>query len=169
MDKGLLAAGALQGTIIHDPNETWSLATVVTLCGLHRALPIAAGRFQLSAAFQRFESLRGFSAALLRFASANVAKHNFTSLQQDPLPLSIPKAHNVLLDTRGMWKDSFEATSWAYKHLFTRCRFIHEAIVIQVYADVHYMCDCYSFPDMDSYSSNPAGASSTQTTPLHIY
>lgn len=133
MDGALLAAGALQGTIVYDPDEPWSLATVVTLCGLHSALPVATGRSQLPAAFQRLEWLKSFFAALLRFARAVFTKHNFSGLQQDPLPFGSPKAQNVLLDTRGMWTDSFEATSWAYKHLFTRCNLTHKTIAIQVY------------------------------------
>ena len=106
---------------------------MVTLCGLHRALPIAAGRSQLPAAFQSFEWLKSLFAALLRIARAAFAKHNFSSLRQDPRPFGVPKAQNVFLDTRGMWKDSFEATSWAYKHVFTRCNLTHETIAIQVH------------------------------------
>ena len=50
---------------------------------------------------------------------ATFAKHECTSLQQQPLLFGVPKAQTALLDTRGMWKDSFKATSCASSYCFT--------------------------------------------------
>ena len=60
----------------------------------------------LSCRLQRFERLKSFFAALLLFARAGVAKHNFISLREDPLPFGVHTAQNVFLDTRGMWQES---------------------------------------------------------------
>lgn len=133
MELQWLAVGAVQGTIVYDPDETWSLATVVTLCGVHRALPVAAGPLHLTAhAPQGTGWLRSFFAALLRLARPCPAQHDSTGLQAGPLLLGGHKAQNIILDTRGMWNDTYEATSWAYKNLFTRCNHTHETIAVQV-------------------------------------
>ena len=133
MELQWLAVGALQGTIVYNPDELWSLATVVTLCGVHRAWPVAAGPLHLTAhAPEETGWFRSFFRALLRLARPRPAKHDFAGLPADPLLLGGHKAQNIILDTRGMWTDSHEATSWAYKHLFTRCNHTHKTIAIQV-------------------------------------
>lgn len=128
-----VTVGALQGTIVYNPDEPWSLATVVTLCGVHRALPVAARQHPLTAhAPQETGWLRSFFRALLRLAMPCLAQHDSTNLHPDPLLPGGHIAQNIILDTRGMWTDSHEATSWAYKHLFTSCSHTHETIAIQV-------------------------------------
>ncbi len=38
----------------------------------------------------------------------------------------------VKFDTRGMWANGLQATSWAFDHLFLRCKQTSEMVAIQV-------------------------------------
>lgn len=117
---------------MYDPAETWSLATVVTLCGVHRALPLAAGQRQSPQHAAKPAWLARLLEPLLQFAVPYLAKYRLASIPQPPLPVGNSKGQTVVFDTRGMWIDSFEATSWAHKHLFYRCKLTHQTIAIQV-------------------------------------
>lgn len=118
---------ASQGTILYDPEETWSLATVVTLCGVYQAIPVAAGRCHPFRQVHQAKQLKGFIAPLLKLPFQFLSKC-FTPLYEGTYAY---KHQNQVLDTRGMWKDSFQATSWAYKHVLPNCKHIHEMVAIQ--------------------------------------
>ena len=92
MELWLVTAGALQGMMLYDPGETWGgLATVVTLCGVYRALPVAAGQRQSPRHASQTGRIRGFCAPLLEVCQAHLAKYNIVSLHYNSLPLMSTK------------------------------------------------------------------------------
>ncbi|DBA87134.1 TPA: hypothetical protein ACH3X2_005239 [Trebouxia sp. C0005] len=123
--------GATNGTVLYDPTETWSLATVVTLCGIHSALPVAASQQPVH---------RTRLHQWLHTAVTAVQHYILSWLQRSPqdgsasqskytIPLDLGY---VILDTRGMWANDLQATSWAIDHLFLKCKQTSEMVAIQV-------------------------------------
>ena len=127
---GLLNAGASRGTVLYDPDESWSLATVVTLCGIHQALPVAASQQHPAGLPSKFGRLDSLVQQLLQYFT-HVASR-YLGLQLDLGWEAGHKGH--LFDARGMWKDAFQATHWAYKNLIPRCKHVHEMIAVQVHS-----------------------------------
>ena len=133
-------AGAAVTTVLYDPLEDWCLAIVVTFCGVHRALPVTKHQSQALAKQQtsRLSWIENINARL---------QHSFFSLltgndsmaaaaaaaagDGDAMLLDF-KQPGIALDARGMWANDFEATSWAYKHLFNQCNQTHEMLAVQV-------------------------------------
>ena len=133
----MLSVGASQGIILYDPDETWAIATVVTLCGLHRALPVAAGLHQPATDAVQPDWFPGLI-PWLHAVWSQLARH--FGYQPEIVHQgngAMPEQQDHILDTRGMWKDSLQATTWAYDHLFTKCKHTSEMIAVQVYSTAH--------------------------------
>ena len=127
-----MCAGATNGTVLYDPTETWSLATVITLCGIHSALPVASSQLQPVLQTRLHQWLHAAITAVQHYIlswlqSSPEDGHANKSKYTTPLDLGLVK-----FDTRGMWANSLQATSWAFDHLFLRCKQTSEMVAIQV-------------------------------------
>ena len=129
-------AGAANSTILYDPSETWGLATVVTLCGVHQALPVAASQHRHTPQAGLRESVQAALAALQQYGLSWMAHLKASAFPSNSKHAASPELHKVVMDTRGMWADSLQATTWAYKNLFTACKQTHAMIAIQVWPGI---------------------------------
>lgn len=125
-------AGAANSTILYDPSQTWSLATVVTLCGMHQALPVAASQHRHTPQTGLHKWVQAALAALQRCGLSWMAHMKASAFPSNSKQAASPELHTVVMDTRGMWADSLQATTWAYKNLFTACKQTHAMMAIQV-------------------------------------
>ena len=130
--QSLYVQGATNGTVLYDPNETWSLATVITLCGIHSALPVASSQPQPGHQTRLHQWLHSAATAVQHHIHSWLQRspedaHANKSLYTTPLDLG-----HAIFDTRGMWANDVQATSWAFDHLFFRCRQTSEMVAIQV-------------------------------------
>ncbi len=117
---------------MYDPTETWSLATVITLCGIHSALPVASGQQRPPHQNLLHQWLHTAVTAVQRYIRFWLQRspedgHAHKSKYITPVDLGLVK-----FDTRGMWANGFEATSWAFNRLFLRCKQTSEMVAIQV-------------------------------------
>ncbi len=127
-----ICTGASTGTVLYDPQEPWSLATVITLCGVHQALPVASTQQQVAKQTWLHSWLHTALAALQRYALSRLRGIlQFGVFVQNGYPAMTQK-WDTYFDTRGLWANSFQATSWAYDNLFNSCKQTHETVVIQV-------------------------------------
>ena len=97
-----MATGAADSIVLYDPAESWSLANVVTMCGIHKALPMAV------------TSVTSSKGQIQGDASYDQAEWD------------------TVIDVSGMWNDSYTATEWALDNLFAQCQDTDQLIAVQV-------------------------------------
>ena len=115
-----------------DPTETWSLATVITLCGVYSALPVVSSQQQPVHQAHLHHWLHTAVTAVQHYILSWLQRspedgHANKNLYTTPLDLG-----DVVFDTRGMWANALQSTSWAFDHLFLTCKQTSEMVAIQV-------------------------------------
>ena len=118
-------AGAANGIIIYDPAESWSLATVVTMCGIHKALPMAA-----RSGLDQYPLFQAHTQHWLGRICSLLQRFLFWPHASDNSPNDM--MWETVMDVTGMWNDSYGATAWALDHLFDHCQDTEQMVAIQV-------------------------------------
>lgn len=132
-DHASVLAGAIRGFVLYSIAEPWSFATVVTLCGIEKVIPVA-------------RTLPGSNEVGLQISTTSFLGRLMSFLLWPLKQLSTPTratAHDewpVLYDVNGMWHNSFAATAWAFDNLISLCQETEQTIAIQVTCNNSCLC-----------------------------
>lgn len=119
--------------MLYSTAEPWSFATVVTLCGIEKVVPLA-------------RTLPGSDGKWLQISATSFMGRLMSFVLWPLKQLLTPTratAHDkwpVIYNVNGMWHDSFAATAWAFHNLLSLCQDTEQTIAIQVTCNNSCLC-----------------------------